>query len=171
MYNIHPIFVHFPIALLFIYSVIKIFPFAKWFPNVAWRDIERFLLVFGIGGAYLSLSTGEQAQELSRPNRSLVEAHAFFANFSTRMYLLLLIGEVANYINTKHFSFINKINYLPQLIIRIEKILTNKNLVIVLTILGFITLFLTGVLGGVLVYGTTADPLAPLILKILNINL
>ncbi len=171
MYNIHPIFVHFPIALLFVYSIIKLLPFAKWFPNVAWRDIERLLLVVGIGGAYLSLSTGEQAEELSRPNRSLVDAHAFFANFSTRMYLLLLIGEVANYINTKNFSFINKINYLPKLIIWVEKILINKNLVIVLTILGFITLFLTGVLGGVLVYGTTADPLAPFILKILNINL
>lgn len=171
MYNIHPIFVHFPIALLFVYSIIKLLPFAKWFPNIAWRDIERLLLVVGIGGAYLSLSTGEQAEELSRPNKSLVDAHAFFANFSTRMYLLLLIGEVANYINTKNFSFINKINYLPKLIIWVEKILTNKNLVILLTILGFITLFLTGVLGGVLVYGTTADPLAPFILKILNINL
>jgi hypothetical protein len=49
--------------------------------------------------------------------------------------------------------------------------LTNKNLVITLVILGFIALFLTGVLGGVLVYGTTADPLAPFILKLLNINL
>lgn len=171
MYNIHPIFVHFPIALLFVYSFIKILPFRKWFPNVAWRDIERLLLIVGIGGAYLSLSTGEQAEEFTRPNRSLVEAHAFFANFSTRMYLLILIGEVANYINTKNFSFINKINYLPKLITWIEKILTNKNLVIVLVVLGFITLFLTGVLGGVLVYGTTADPLAPFILKILNINL
>lgn len=171
MYNLHPIFVHFPIALLFVYSVIKILPFRRWLPNVAWRDIERVLLVFGIGGAFLSLSTGEQAAELTRPNRSLVEAHEFFANFSTRMYLLLLIGEVANYLNTKNFILINKINYLPKLIAWIEKVLTNKNLVLTLVVLGFITLFLTGVLGGVLVYGTTADPLAPFILKILNINL
>ncbi len=171
MYNLHPIFVHFPIALLFVYSIIKILPVYRWLPNVAWRDIERVLLVFGLGGAYLSLSTGEQSADLSRPNESLVEAHAFFANFSTRMYLLLLIGEVANYLNTKNFSFVNKINYLPKLIAWIEKVLTNKNLVLILVVLGFITLFLTGVLGGVLVYGTTADPLAPFILKILNINL
>lgn len=171
MYNLHPIFVHFPIALLFVYSIIKILPVYRWLPNVAWRDIERVLLVFGLGGAYLSLSTGEQSADLSRPNESLVEAHAFFANFSTRMYLLLLIGEVANYLNTKNFSFVNKINYLPKLIAWIEKVLTNKNLVLILVVLGFITLFLTGLLGGVLVYGTTADPLAPFILKILNINL
>ncbi|MBP9803025.1 MAG: hypothetical protein KBD14_01810 [Candidatus Pacebacteria bacterium] len=171
MYNLHPIFVHFPIALLFVYSIIKILPVYRWLPNVAWRDIERVLLVFGLGGAYLSLSTGEQAADLSRPNESLVEAHEFFANFSTRMYLLIMIGEVANYLNTKNFTFINKINYLPKLIAWIEKVLTNKNLVLILVVLGFITLFLTGVLGGVLVYGTTADPLAPFILKILNINL
>jgi uncharacterized membrane protein len=171
MYNIHPIFVHFPIAFLFVYSIIKILPFRRWLPNVAWSDIEKVLLVFGLGGAYLSLSTGEQAEDFTRANKSLVEAHAFFANFSTRMYLLILIGEVANYINIKNFSFINKINYLPKLIAWVEKVLTNKNLVITLVILGFIALFLTGVLGGVLVYGTTADPLAPFILKLLNINL
>lgn len=148
MYNIHPIFVHFPIAFLFVYSIIKILPFRRWLPNVAWSDIEKVLLVFGLGGAYLSLSTGEQAEDFTRANKSLVEAHAFFANFSTRMYLLILIGEVANYINIKNFSFINKINYLPKLIAWVEKVLTNKNLVITLVILGFIALFLTGVLGG-----------------------
>ena len=171
MYNIHPIFVHFPIALLFVYSIIKILPFRKWFPNVAWQDIERVLLVFGIGGAFLSLSTGEQAEHLTRPNESLVETHAFFASFTTWMYGLILIGEVLNYINTKNFSFINKINYLPKLLTWIEKVLTNQNLVLILVVAGFIALFLTGVLGGVLVYGTTADPLAPFILKLLNIKL
>lgn len=171
MYNIHPIVVHFPIALLFVYSIIKLLPFQKWFPNVVWRDIERLLLVIGLGGAYLSLSTGEQAADLTRPNESLVEAHEFFANFSTRMYLLILIGEVASYLNNKNYNFISKINFLPRLLIWIEKILTNKNLVAILVILGFISLFLTGLLGGVLVYGITADPLAPFILKLLNINL
>ena len=171
MYNLHPIFVHFPIALLFVYTIIKILPVYRWLPNVVWRDIERVLLVFGLGGASLSLSTGEQAADLTRANESLVEAHAFFANLSTRMYLFILIGEVANYLNTKNFTFVNKINYLPKLVAWIEKVLTNKNLVITLVILGFIALFLTGILGGVLVYGTTADPLAPFILKILNINL
>jgi len=171
MYNLHPIFVHFPIALLFVYSIIKLLPFQKWFPNVAWRDIERLLLVVGLGGAYLSLSTGEQAADLTRPNESLVEAHEFFANFSTRMYLLLLIGEVASYLNNKNYNFISKINFVPKLLIWIEKILTNSNLVKILVLLGFVSLFLTGVLGGVLVYGVTADPLAPFILEILNINL
>lgn len=171
MYNLHPIFVHFPIALLFVYSIIKLLPFKKWFPNVAWRDIERLLLLVGIGGAYLALSTGEQAADLTRPNESLVEAHEFFANFTTRMYLLVLVGEIASFLNNKSYDFISKINSLPKILIWIEKILTNQNLVKVLVLLGFISLFITGVLGGVMVYGTTADPLAPFILKILNINL
>lgn len=171
MYNLHPIFVHFPIALLFVYSVIKLLPLKKWFPNVAWRDIERLLLLVGLGGAYLALSTGEQAADLSRPSESLVESHEFFANFTTRMYLLVLIGEIASFLNNKSYNFISKINFLPKVLIWIEKILTNQNLVKVLVFLGFVSLFLTGVLGGVMVYGTTADPLAPFILKILNINL
>ena len=56
-YNIHPLFVHFPIAFLFIYSLIKIVPVKKWLPKVSWKDIERVLLVVGVLGAFAALSS------------------------------------------------------------------------------------------------------------------
>src|SRR5574343_1787155 len=92
-YNIHPIFVHVPIAFLVIYSIIKVLPLQRWFPSVAWKHIERALLFFGVLGAFVALSTGEVAEHLSRPNRDLVETHSLFAATATWMYVLLLIGE------------------------------------------------------------------------------
>ncbi|MCX6747864.1 MAG: hypothetical protein NTW98_02895 [Candidatus Nomurabacteria bacterium] len=99
IYNIHPLFVHFPIALLLVYSLIKILPLAKYFPNVAWKHIERALLVFGVLGAFASMTTGETAEHLTNPNEKLVETHAFFASFSTWVYGLLLAGEILSYLN------------------------------------------------------------------------
>ena len=89
-YNIHPIIVHFPIALLFLYSIIKILPLNKWLPKVAWRDIERVLLVFGVLGAFVALATGQIARHLIQPNRDLIHAHSNFASISTWLYGLLL---------------------------------------------------------------------------------
>ncbi len=167
-YNIHPIVVHFPIALLLVYSVIKILPWKKWLPNFAWKDIEIVLLTFGLLGAFASSSTGEIAEHLVRPEERLVETHAFFAALSTWLFGLLLAGEILSYLNIKFLSRPEFAKYQkwPNLV---AKILTEKTLSKVLAFLGLIAIFMTGLLGGVMVYGVTADPLAPVVLKLLGL--
>ena len=92
-YNIHPLFVHFPIALLFVYSIIKILPLQKWLPNVAWKHIERVLLLVGVLGAFAALSTGEIAEHLTRPNHDLVETHQRAGSGATGAQLRDQVGQ------------------------------------------------------------------------------
>jgi uncharacterized membrane protein len=167
-YNIHPIFVHFPIALLFIYSIIKILPLRKWWPTFAWKDIERILLVCGVAGAFVALATGELAEHLAHPNRQIVEYHSLFADITTWLYGSLLLGEIAAFVHEK-ITFV-KFPFLLSVLIFIKDIFTNKILSILLALLGIISLTVTGLLGGIMVYGTSADPLATLILRILGIH-
>lgn len=169
-YNIHPILVHFPIALLLIYSFIKIVPFKRWYPNVSWKHIEIALLVFGVLGAFAALSTGELAQHLSRPNRQLVNMHAGFASASTWFYGLILVGEILTFINP---FIVLKFNIPPltKLLNLVQQILTNEILSKVLAFLGLIAITVTGLLGGVMVYGLSADPMARIVLQILGISL
>jgi len=168
-YNIHPIFVHFPIAFLMLYSLIKVLPLRRWVSYISLKAIERTLLIAGILGGFFALQTGELAEHLTRPVRSVVEMHSAFANASVWIYGALLLGDLmvicGSYINSK---VQNKtiLDIYGTLVI----FLTNKYLVIVLAILGVITITLTGLLGGVMVYGTTADPLASVILSLLGIN-
>jgi hypothetical protein len=153
---------------LFLYSIIKIIPFYKWFPKIAWRDIERVLLVVGVIGAFVANSTGEIAEQIARPDHNLVEMHALFASMSTWFYGLLLLGELVAFIN----PFVLKWN-LPKtsgLLTFIQNILINKTISITLAILGFIAISVTGLLGGVMVFGTTADPIADVVLQILGLN-
>lgn len=170
-YNLHPLFVHFPIALLFIYSIIKILPFQKWFPKVFWKDIERVLLLIGVLGAFVALSTGEIAEELVRANHSLVEMHSAFASVATWLYSALLIGEIATIINARNFTYSKTLQFISSLLKFIEKILNNQTFVKILAVLALIAISVTGLLGGVIVYGPSADPFANIVLKILNIQL
>lgn len=158
-YNIHPIFVHFPIALLAVYSVIKALPFGKWAPSVSWRHIERALLFVGIAGAFVALATGDMAEELVRVDKSIVEAHSLFAGIATWIYGVLLLGEIAAMLRGK----ITVAAY-------VEKLLCNRALAIVLASAGLVALVITGLLGGAMVYGASADPIAPLILRLFGLS-
>ncbi len=168
-YNIHPIFVHFPIAFLLLYSLLKILPFRKWFPAVAWKEIQRVLLLAGVLGSFAATSTGEIAEHLTNQNHQLVETHAFFAVVSTWLYGALLLGEALSLFNSRFIK--NPMATGAKLLIGIEKILTNQALAVFLAIAGAIAILMTGLLGGVMVYGTTADPLAGIVLKMLGISL
>ena len=168
--NIHPLVVHFPIALLFVYSVITILPFRKWIPRINWADVGTVLLVFGFLGAFVSLQTGEIAADLTRPNRDLLEAHELFANMTSWMYGLIIVGKVLVFIQTR--SFFSKVpTFFQKGITSLGSLLTHRTVVILLALFGLLALFLTGALGGIMVYGPTADPLAPLILKVLGIGM
>lgn len=168
-YNIHPIIVHFPIALLFLYSVIKIIPFHKWFPNVSWKQIERALLLVGVLGAFAANSTGELAEHLVRPDRQLVEMHSLFAALSTWFYGLLLAGEMLYFI-TPFIASKLSIEPLNKLLSFVQKILLDDMVSAILAVLGIIAISVTGLLGGVMVYGVSADPIAGVVLSILGIN-
>lgn len=168
--NIHPLVVHFPIALLLVYSVITLLPVKKWLPRIAWDDVATVLLVCGFAGAFVSLQTGEIAADLTRPDRDLLEAHEFFANATSWMYGLLIVGKVLVFIQTR--SFFSKVPpFFQKGIASLGALLTHSTIVILLALFGLLALFLTGALGGIMIYGTTADPLAPSILKVLGIGI
>jgi uncharacterized membrane protein len=168
VYNIHPIFVHFPIALLLVYSIIKIFPLKRWLPLVSWVHIENVLLFFGVISAFVSSSTGELAESFGSPNRQLVEMHSTFAAISTWIYGLLLVGVIIPFI----MPYVEKLGviWINNIFKFVHKILSHSLLSKVLALLGLIAISVTGLLGGVIVYGITADPVAPIILKILGIS-
>jgi uncharacterized membrane protein len=164
-YNIHPIFVHFPIALLTIYSLIKILPVHKILKENQ-KTVERFLLFLGVVGAFFALNTGEMAEHIVRKNRQIIEAHSTFAGISTFVFGFLAILEISDILNKK--NYLNKFKYVLN---KLSLLSENKFLTIILSIIGLISIFMTGILGGMIVYGTSADPLAPIILKVLGLTI
>ncbi|MES2215891.1 MAG: DUF2231 domain-containing protein [Patescibacteria group bacterium] len=167
-YNLHPIFVHFPIALLVLYSVVKILPLKTWFPKVSWRHIERALLFFGVLGAFAALATGETAEHLIRPNHQLVEAHSTFAAAATWLYVALLLGELAAFINAR--MYLNKYQFVSKLSLFVEKVICNPIFSRIVALAALVTLSIAGLLGGVMAFGVTADPMSSIVLQWLGIT-
>ncbi len=167
-YNIHPLFVHFPIAFLLFYSAIRILPLERWLSNINWKSTRLVLLVCGVAGAIFSNLTGEIAEHIARPNHDIVETHAFFALTSSWIYGILLVGELISVIK----SYVRKvisIDWLMKVLDFVDRILNNKYIAILLSLAGVLAISVTGLLGGVMVYGVSADPLAPFVLRILGL--
>ncbi len=155
--NVHPIFVHFPIAMLVVYSIIKILPMRRFFPNVSWREIENALLVVGVFGSFAAIFTGLIAKGIVKPREELVKMHELFAISTATIYSVLLISEALYF-----FKKNQRVN-------SIYRIVTAPTISRILAILGLIAVVTTGLLGGVIVYGTSMDPLAPFVLRLLGI--
>ena len=168
--NIHPLIVHFPIAFLVVYSLIKIIPVRKWFPGIAWLDIQKILILVGVLGAFAAGTTGEIASEMIGVNHDLLEAHELFANMTTWLYSILLLSEFLPLINVNFSQRLQEIK-IHSYTLLLERFISNKALGVLLALAALIAVSCTGMLGGVIVYGPSLDPLAPVLLNILGINL
>lgn len=178
-YNIHPIFVHIPIAFLAIYSIITIFQFDRYIKKIAWRDIKLLLILVGVIGAGLSLMTGEMSEHLLRPAHDIVEMHALFAQITTWTYAILLLGEMGSWyirnvvgsvqLESTDGTNIEKTFRLKKVAQVLHTWVMSPYIATTLSVIALIALVLTGVLGGVMVHGVSADPISPFVLNLLGL--
>lgn len=159
--NIHPIFVHFPIALLTIYAILEIARFKFLTNKEYYFYIKASFLILGIASASLALQTGEIAEHIV--NRSaLIERHALFANISTNLFTILAIIYAVTWINKSSWQSKianSKVTVLWNKITNIINYFNKPIIVISLAVIGLITITITGALGGAIVYGPNIDPI------------
>ena len=145
--NIHPALVHFPIALLFLYTLIELIPFARFMPSVPWDAVRRFLLYIGTLGAALAAVTGIMAEDVVGES-SKIEPHEETA--------LTLVGL---------FILLSVLVYFW----RSESVLKTWILKL-LALGGLVLLFAVGALGANIVYGSSVDPIAAFVAGIFGVR-
>lgn len=169
-YNLHPIFVHFPIAFFLLYSLLRIMPWPKKFPPVDWQVPRIVMIVVGLLGAWLANVTGDVAKHLTNPNHGLVEMHESFAGASVNIYVILLILELLIFIKPEWLD-LKYVETIKPLVVWLKKLFGRTWILIVLAIAGAFSIAITGLLGGVMVYGLAADPLAAPLLNLLGLSI
>ncbi len=148
--NIHPLVVHFPIALLTLYSVLEVL--RRFTKQDFWKPLRAVLVVAGTVGAFASLQTGEIAEHAYGDGmRNVLEMHALTANISTYIYGFLAILYVIDALQArgqlKPYAWLSSI----------KNTVLNSVIADIGAIIGFALLGLVGALGGILVYGPDAD--------------
>lgn len=160
--NLHPIFVHFPIAFLTVYTALEIVRVPVLTQKSWLLPMKAVLLIVGILGAGASLLSGETAAEALRgtSDMPLVQLHERYAKLTTIAYGLPALLYAMECL---HLSGIDKrlpafLNKRWQQAMAIHKRLFTPALLIIAALAGMLFITVTGALGGALVYGPEVDP-------------
>ncbi len=162
MQTLHPLFVHFPIALLTLYAGIEIVSLFKksWKNNTTVLYIKLLLLVTGSIGASIASSTGETVEHLMWRS-VLISRHSLFAGMTTNIFWFLTVFYMLKWyvLECINMTFVeNNISpkilwFIAPLVKRIEKLY----LPLIWALLWLFTVTITGALWGAIVHGAGVD--------------
>ena len=159
--NIHPIFVHFPIAFLTLYSFLELARFKVLSQRPFVFYMKASLVILGAGAAWVTRLTGQLAAELVKDDiyiRPILQMHKNFSFLTAVIFSTLAFGYLILWLNRENVLLNLKQKPIWQKLFKLAGFLADSKLTIGLALLGFICLTITGGLGGRMVFGPDADP-------------
>ena len=175
--TLHPIVVHFPIALLTLYSVLELLRW-RWFRELSgWTLLKGVLVIVGSVGAFVALQTGELIERQFRGDavlRPVVAAHFLWANITMWVYGVVALAYT--------LVLLEQVGILTAFALRwsagrpllawvrrghaVAAQFTQGAWVIPPALVGLVALTVTGALGGSLVYGHNVDPVVEFVYRL-----
>ncbi len=178
--NLHPIFVHFPVALLTVYALMELVRWRKITARAYWFYVKAVFLIIGGLGALAALWTGDMGKAAVRAGEfhpaianfnQVVNTHENFADASVAIFGVLAASYLIIWLSHENFArFLGQnqaVKVFWMWLSRLAHIIAESRLVIFLALSGLICITITGGLGGVMVYGPGADPFFGLVYHIL----
>jgi uncharacterized membrane protein len=160
--NIHPILVHFPIALLTLYAVCELIPLKALTRQTYWFYVKAVLVITGTLGGVAAYLAGEAIEDQFATDSlsSLVETHATFALTSILIFAVLALAYKVAWINQSSFGPRLQGNAIWRLTTRFSRLILKPALRLPLALLGVLAITITGALGGAIAFGPNIDPVA-----------
>jgi uncharacterized membrane protein len=169
--NIHPLIVHFPIALLTFYAALEIIRVPLLTRRDWWFPLKAAFLFVGFLGGLAALQTGDWASAAYRGSSAaaIVEWHERFAQAALICFGVLAAAHLAEAIARIERVRATDTRWWATLLLW-ERRIFRPVVLILLAAVAFGLLLCTGALGGSLVYGTDIDPLAGILYTILHLR-
>ncbi|MFA7286689.1 MAG: hypothetical protein WC052_03470 [Patescibacteria group bacterium] len=174
--DIHPIVVHFPIALLTVYVGLEFLRFRIVLALPWWRYAKALFLLPGTIGAGVALLTGDIAGESFGAGGDflrILELHELAAQTTTIIFSVLAVCYVL--VVATEFGLLERLSGrvakgLPSFVFNLARIaerVVSSWLAPVTAMAGLMAVTLTGGLGGLLVYGPDLDPITKLLYRLI----
>ncbi len=171
--NIHPIFVHFPVALLTLYAVMEVLQLPAARASHAWQIVKSVFVVIGAVGAVAAYQTGDWATE-GMPRAGIVAVHATWASIAVTFFVIVAGMYVVRFINTeapraKDWMWNTRyVRTVWEALSRVTDWIVGKWwVVLVIGIVALALISIVGALGGAVAYGTANDPMSAWVVNLL----
>ena len=163
MPDLHPLFVHFPIALLTLFAGLELLRFKAITSRLELFYTKAILVITGTIGGFIAAQAGEIAEETYKGGQSLnlLETHSSIAEATNILAIIIAALYVGAWIKRS-----GKQLPMPQIFALCEKI-TSSWIMIPAALVLLTAISVTGALGGALVYGPDADPVVSFVYKLL----
>lgn len=167
--NLHPIFIHFPIAFLTIYSLMEMVRLKKIIALPYWFYVKAICIILGTASAYVTLLSGQLIEEMFEEANGLVEVHSVMAKATTFLFTIIAFLYILSWVQKGNFSFTKKLrnNLLWIYLLKLQEFILKTQLIIILAFTGLLLITITGALGGIITFGPNTDPLTKFIYEIL----
>ncbi|MDE2311722.1 MAG: hypothetical protein KGJ93_01350 [Patescibacteria group bacterium] len=166
--NLHPIFVHFPIALFTLYALLEFLRFNKIQNQPYFFYLKAFLVMTAGLGALASYATGDQPAHIMRTTikadpalRATLFWHENFAKLTVALIGLNAAAYFVAWLQREEFLRWPANSAWEKIwlwLVKIDNSVINSRWIVALAIAAFISVSVTGGLGGILAYGDKADP-------------
>lgn len=177
--NYHLLLVHFPIALLSLYAFLEMLSLSKYLRKKESLEVTKgILLVTGVVSGFLSETTGEMIEDIINRNdmhlRATLDLHQTFASITVAIFLVLAISYLISFMenmpqvrNSKIYTLIR--SKIPAFLLSFIFLFEKTAVRIILASAGFLSVMMTGALGGILANSCSIDPVTVLVCKVFSL--
>lgn len=171
--NLHPIFVHFPIALLTIYAILELIRLKSVTNRPYFFYLKATFAILGFVSAKAAIFSGLAIEDNFRGE--IVETHEKLAFLSLFVFGIIALAYIVEFLEREGIilwlqnKFNGKLGWLfwiEKFISKISNPAIEKGYIILPAIIGLILVSLTGALGGIMVYGASSDPFTRIVYQI-----
>lgn len=167
--NLHPILIHFPIALLTVYAVLEVGRVPAMTRKSWWFPVKSALLIIGSAASVPTYVSGwllERDVAAAGEVPKQLAIHGDFALYTVLCFGLLALAHLVYTLRATP-AFARLPHALGTGLLRGATAILKPAVSIPLAILGLLLVTATGALGGAMIYGPDTDPVARVLYDLL----